>query len=65
MDMRVNGVPNRILEKDEKYQEIARKSGGYLDRLEAMNLPKEAWELIGLHSCEQNALGARYGALPI
>ena len=63
MDMRVNGVLDRILEKDGEYQEIARKSGGYLDRLEAMDLPKEARELVDLHSCEQNALGARYGAL--
>ncbi len=39
MDMRVNGVLDRILEKDEEYQEIARKSWGYLDRLEAMDLP--------------------------
>ena len=63
MDMRVNGILDHILEKDEEYQEIARKSGEYLDRLEAMDLPKEAQSLIDLHSCEQNALGARYGAL--
>ena len=63
MDMRVNGILDRILEKDEEYQEIARKSGEYLDRLEAMELPQEARSLIDLHSCEQNALGARYGAL--
>ena len=63
MDMRVNGILDRILERDEKYQEIAKKSGEYLDRLEAMNLPKEAHSLIDQHSCEQNALGARYGAL--
>ena len=63
MDMRVNGVLDRILEKDEEYREIARKSREYLDRLEAMELPKEARELIDLLSCEQNALGARYGAL--
>ena len=63
MDMRVNGILDRILEKDEEYQEIARKSGEYLERLEAMDLPKEARSLIDLHSCEQNALGARYGAL--
>ncbi len=28
-----------------------------------MDLPQEARSLIDLHSCEQNALGARYGAL--
>ncbi|MCI9081820.1 MAG: hypothetical protein HFI70_05815 [Lachnospiraceae bacterium] len=63
MDMRVNGILDRVLERDEEYQKIAKKSGEYLDRLEAMDLPKEAQSLIDLHSCEQNALGARYGAL--
>ena len=63
MDMRVNGILDRILERDEEYQKIAQKSGEYLDRLENMELPKEARELIDLLSCEQNALGARYGAL--
>jgi len=62
MDMRVNGILDRILEKDAEYQETAKKSEEYLDRLEAMNLPKEARSLIDLLSCEQNALGARYGA---
>ena len=28
-----------------------------------MDLPKEVQSLIDLHSCEQNALGARYGVL--
>lgn len=63
MDMRVNGILDRVLEKDEEYQEIAKKFGKYLDRLEAMELPKEARSLIDRLSCEQNALGARYGAL--
>lgn len=59
MDMRVNGILDRILERDEEYQEIARKSGKYLDRLETMELPQEARSLIDLHSCEQNAKQAR------
>ena len=63
MDMRVNGILDRILEQDEEYQAIARKSGEYLDRLQEMDLPKEVQSLIDLHSCEQNALGARYGVL--
>lgn len=63
MDMRVNGILDRILEKDDEYQGIVRKSSEYLDRLEVMDLPQEARSLIDLHSCEQNALGARYGAL--
>lgn len=60
MDMRVNGILDRILEKDEEYQEIARKSVEYLDRLEVMNLPQEARSLIDKHSCEQNALGGTF-----
>ena len=63
MDMRVNGILDRILEKDDEYQELVRKSSEYLDRLEDMDLSQEARSLIDLHSCEQNALGARYGAL--
>lgn len=63
MDMRVNGILDRILEKDDEYQGIVRKTSEYLDRLEAIELPQEARSLIDLHSCEQNALGARYGAL--
>lgn len=63
MDMRVNVILDRILEKDDEYQEIARKTSEYLDRLDAMDLPQETLSLIDLHSCEQNALGARYGAL--
>ena len=42
MDMRVNGILDRILERDEEYQEIVRKTSEYLDRLEAMELPQEA-----------------------
>ena len=29
MDMRVNGILDRILERDEEYQKIAQKSGEY------------------------------------
>ena len=63
MDMRVNGILDRILEKDDEYQGIVRKSSEYLNKLVEMDLPQEARSLIDLHSCEQNALGARYGAL--
>lgn len=63
MDMRMNGILNRILEKDKEYQKIARKSFEYIDSLETKDLPQEARSLIDLLSCEQNALGARYGAL--
>ena len=63
MDMLVNGILDRILEKDDEYQGIVRKSSEYLNKLVEMDLPQEARSLIDLHSCEQNALGARYGAL--
>lgn len=63
MDMRVNGILDRILERDEEYQGIARKSGEYLDRLDAMHLPPEVMDLIDHYVSKQNALGARYGAL--
>ena len=65
MDMRVNGILDRILEQNEEYPEIARKSGEYLDKLQEMDLPNEVRSLIDLHSCEQNALGARYGVLSL
>lgn len=63
MDMRVNGVLNRIVEADADYQEIVRKSGEYSDRLDALGLPEEVRLLIDRYVSEQNALGARYGAL--
>lgn len=34
-----------------------------MDKDSVMYLPQEARSLIDKHSCEQNALGARYGAL--
>lgn len=51
IDMRVNDILDRILERDKEYWEIVRKSGEYLDRLKTMELPKEARSLIDLHSC--------------
>lgn len=63
MDMRVNGVLDRILEKDEEYQEIIRKSSEYLEKLDAMHLPPEVMDLIDHYVSEQNALDARYGTL--
>ena len=63
MDLRVNTIMNSILGADEDYQEILRRSDEYSGRLEAMGLPKEAMQLIDRYVSEQNALGARYGAL--
>ena len=63
MDMRVNGVLDRILERDGEYQEIIQKSGEYSEKLDAMHLPPEVMDLIDHYVSEQNALGARYGAL--
>jgi len=63
MDLRVNTVLNSILEADEDYQEIRRKSDVYSGQLDTMGLPKETRLLIDRYVSEQNALGARYGAL--
>ena len=63
MDMRMNGVLDRILERDTEYQEIIQKSGEYSEKQDAMHLPSEVMDLIDHYVSEQNALGARYGAL--
>ena len=63
MDMRVNGVLDRILERDAEYQEIIQKSSEYSEKLDAMHLPPEVMDLVDHYVSEQNALGARYGAL--
>ena len=63
MNMRVNGVLDRILERDGEYQEIIRKSSEYSANLDAMHLPPEVMDLVDHYVSEQNALGARYGAL--
>ncbi len=63
MDIRVNDTLDEIVRNDEEYQQFSKKSGEYLEKLDAMALPQEARTLIERHSSEQNALGARYGAL--
>lgn len=63
MDMRTNGILNKIVEVDEDYQEINRKSDIFSKQLDEMNLPEEIRSLIDRYVSEQNALGARYGAL--
>ncbi len=63
MDMRTNGILNKIVEVDEDYQEINRKSDIFSKQLDEMNLPEEIRSLIDRYVREQNALGARYGAL--
>lgn len=63
MDLRVNTTMNSIVGADEDYQEILRRSDEYSGRLDAMELPKETMQLIDRYVSEQNALGARYGAL--
>lgn len=63
MDLRVNTVLNSIQAADEEYQEILRKSDVYSGQLDAMDLPRETRLLIDQYVSEQNALGARYGAL--
>ncbi len=63
MDLRVNTTMNSIVGADEDYQEILRRSDEYSGRLDAMGLPEETMQLIDRYVSEQNALGARYGAL--
>lgn len=63
MDTRTNGILNRILETDADYQEIDRKLDEYSKEVQALNLPRELRQLIDRYISEQNALGARYGAL--
>ena len=63
MDLRVNTVLNSILAADGDYQEIKRKADVYSGQLEAMGLSREVLQLIDRYVSEQNALGARYGAL--
>lgn len=63
MDLRVNTIMNSIVKTDEDYQEILQKSDVYSGQLDAMDLPRETQLLIDQYVSEQNALGARYGAL--
>lgn len=63
MDIRVNDTLDEIVRNDEEYQHISKKSGEYLEKLDAMALSSEIRTLIDRHASEQNALGARYGAL--
>lgn len=63
MDIRVNGVLDEIVRNDEEYQRISKQSDEYLKKLDMMDFSEEARLLIDRHASEQNALGARYGAL--
>lgn len=63
MDLRVNTILNSIQAADEEYQKIQRMSDVYSGQLDAMDLPREIRLLIDKYVSEQNALGARYGAL--
>ena len=63
MNLRVNTILNSIQAADEEYQEIQRMSDVYSGQLDAMDLPREIRLLIDKYVSEQNALGARYGAL--
>lgn len=63
MDIRVNNTLDEIIRNDEEYQQISKQSSEYLEKLDAMALPQDVRTLIEQHTSEQNALGARYGAL--
>ncbi len=63
MSIRMNSVMNGITNSDGEYQAIIRKSDEYSDKLDKMDLSKEARLLIDSYISEQNALGSRYGML--
>ncbi len=63
MDMRTNGILNKIVEVDEDYQKVNKKSDIFFKQLDEMDLSEEVRSLIDRLVSEQNALGARYGAL--
>ena len=63
MDMRINGILNNIVEADAEYQETSRRSDEYSNKLKDMDLTDESKKLIDRYVSEENALGARYGAL--
>ena len=63
MGIRMNSVMNGITNSDGEYQAIIRKSDEYSDKLDKMDLSKDARLLIDSYISEQNALGSRYGML--
>lgn len=63
MSIRMNSVMNGITNSDGEYQAIIRKTDEYSDKLDKMDLSKEARLLIDSYISEQNALGSRYGML--
>lgn len=63
MDIRVNGIMDEITRTDEEYQAIIQKADEYSGRLENLNLPNEARDLIDKYASELNANGSRYDAL--
>lgn len=65
MGLRMNSVMNGITNSDGEYQAFSRKSDEYSDKLDKMDLSKEARLLIDSYVSEQNALGSRYGIMHI
>lgn len=63
MDLRLNESFNAAILADEEYMTITKRSGEYSEKLDAMQLSKDAREMIDRYVSEQNALGSRYGAL--
>lgn len=60
MCIRMNSVMNGNTNNDGEYQAIIRKSDEYSDKLDKMDLSKEARLLIDSYIGEQNALSSRY-----
>lgn len=63
MDVRMNGIMNKIVMADEEYREITRRADIALEKIEALHLPPETMQLIDRYVSEQNANGSRYGML--
>ena len=63
MDTRTNGILHKILDADADYQEIDGRLDKYASEVQTLDLSKEQRLLIDRYISEQNALGARYGAL--
>ena len=63
MGMRMNSVMNGITEQDRDYQGLLREVDKYIEKLEALHLPKETMHLIDQCVSGHNAIGSRYGML--
>ena len=61
MAVRMENVMSGITERDTLYRETKQKAGEYLDKLDALQLPKEMRLLIDQYACTHIADGSRNG----